>query len=421
MIENESIPIVRGLKLRPQPVGIFAPPVSFLLLPDRPDRTAAEELLAGNQQVPLQEEWRFYRLALQGRFDAAAELIAADPTPIGQFNRFVLAPSRESYLTLRTALPSTMEPLLDAVAYASGLRETAPEPEACSAAGLDRELLAMVLAVRASFEIEQEKTAAATELLASAAEQVRDSSPLFAAQLLYQLALLDSETRPQLAITRLREAIRLAGNSPLETLRAELWLHLGMLLQELAAGRRELLTEAVKAYQEAIRAGLSLESSPDAYALAHNNLALAYLAMPMRESSDQLRMGIAVQSLREALKVYRRETHPEKWSATQLNLANALQYLPSAHPEENLVQAVELYEEVLAVRNKAADPVGYGRLLANQANALAHLGLFAPALEKINEAYKLFHWHNEPEMAAAVLESVAHINDCLGAQETAKS
>ena len=44
-------------------------------------------------------------------------------------------------------------------------------------------------------------------------------------------------------------------------------------------------------------------------------------------------MGIAVQGLREALKVYHSDTHPELWSSAQLNLANALQYLPTSHPE----------------------------------------------------------------------------------------
>jgi tetratricopeptide (TPR) repeat protein len=408
-------PIARGLRLRPQPVGIFDPPVSFLLLPDRADRSAADQLMSGDEHAPLQDEWRFYRRALQGRIEEAADLLATDPTPLGQYNRFVLAPSPESYSTLRAALPGSMEPLLDAVAYASGLIETAPCLEDCLAAGLDGELLALVLSVTASHEIESGHLDAAAAVLEQAIEAVRSISPLFAAHLLYQLALLEWDNSAQIALTRFREAIQLAGDTPLTGLRSELWLHLGMLLQGMANGRRELLMEAVKAYQQAFRSGLTAESNAEAYALAHNNLALAYLAMPMCDTSDRLRMGIAVQSLREALRFYSRDTHPEKWSAAQLNLANALQYLPSSHPEENLVQAVELYEEVLAVRNRAIDPVGYARVLANQGNALAHLGLFAPALEKINEAHKLFHWHNEPEMAAALLETVARVNERIGA------
>ena len=93
-----------------------------------------------------------------------------------------------------------------------------------------------------------------------------------------------------------------------------------------------------------------------------------------------------------------------------LNMANALQYLPSSHPQENLIEAVNAYEELLAVRNKALDPVGHARLLANQANALAHLGMFAPAIEKLTEARKLLSWHGEDDAAAAILEQVERIN-----------
>ena len=63
------------------------------------------------------------------------------------------------------------------------------------------------------------------------------------------------------------------------------------------------------------------------------------------------------------------------------------------------MQAVEIYEELLQTRSRAEDPVGYARLLANQANALAHLGLFSQSLEKANEAYKSVHWHNEADAA----------------------
>jgi tetratricopeptide (TPR) repeat protein len=120
-------------------------------------------------------------------------------------------------------------------------------------------------------------------------------------------------------------------------------------------------------------------------------------------------MGIAVQSLREALKVYAPESHPELYASVRMNLANALQYLPSSHPEENLQQAVEIYEELLQIRQRALDPIAYARTLFNQANALGHLGIFAPALEKLAEAHKLFHWHGEPDLAAEALAQSATI------------
>ncbi|MEM8961439.1 MAG: hypothetical protein AAGD38_08180, partial [Acidobacteriota bacterium] len=164
-------------------------------------------------------------------------------------------------------------------------------------------------------------------------------------------------------------------------------------------------------YQEALASGLSATSNPEAFAMVQRQLGLAYLTLPMHSHAAKLRPGIAIQAFRKALEIYRPETHPELWASTQLNLANALQYLPSSHPQENLVQAVELYEELLGYRNQAKDPLGYARLLANQANALAHLGMFPPALKKYETARKLFHWHGEPDLAAEILEQVAVIHD----------
>jgi tetratricopeptide (TPR) repeat protein len=405
------------ISLRPQPVGIFPFPASFLLLPEMEAasaREALDALMRGDAQAAAQGEWRFYALALEGRVSEALEAIPGDGL-LWEWNRFVLAPSTDAYNTLVHRLPLDMLPLLEAAAYAFGLSEAKPE-----AGELDGELRAMVLLTAASWHMEHEESAEAAALLSEALTDARGASPLLAAQILHPMAHAERGSSPAKAITHIKEAIRLADASALAALRVELWLNLGTTLQESANGSRPALLEASRAYQEAIRCGLSLEHLPEQYAFAQMNLALAYLAIPASEASDQLRMGIAVQGLREALKIFRRETHPEMWSSAQLNLANALQYLPSSHPQENLQQAVELYEELLEVRNKALDPLGYARLLANQANALAHLGIFQPALEKLNEAHKLFHWHGEPEMAAAALELTAEVNACLGARTSSR-
>jgi Nickel-dependent hydrogenase len=148
-----------------------------------------------------------------------------------------------------------------------------------------------------------------------------------------------------------------------------------------------------------------------AYALdtAHANLAAAYLTMPMTEASDQLRLGVAVQSLRNALKVYTPETHPERWASTQLNLANSLVCTPSKHQADNLVEAVELYEAVLEMRGRDTDPVGRdtdpvgrARVLANQGNVLAHLGMFDHAKAKLYEARYIFEEFGDGESVRAV-------------------
>ncbi len=407
-----------SIQLRPQPLGIFPLPASFLLLPESTDANHQEAhtaLLAGDADAPVGDLWLFYTLALQGQLDAAYEAIRGD-SPLDDWNRFILRPDPAAYQALQRDLPRDLLPLLQAAGYAFGITEEAP-----SAGEMDAELRAQVLLTAASWHLEHEDGNGASALLKEALASARETLPLLTAQVLHQIAATERDTAPAMAIAHYKEAIRIAGDTPLISLRAELWLNLGTVLQQAAGSRRELLLEAAKAYQESIRCGLSLDTLPELYAFAQCNLALAYLTVPSRDASDQLRMGIAVQGLREALKVFRRDTHPEMWSSAQLNLANALQYIPSSHPEENLQQAVQLYEELLEVRSQALDPLGYARLLANQANALAHLGIFQPALEKMNEAHKLFHWHGEPEMAASVLEMAAEINQRIGNQHSGEA
>jgi tetratricopeptide (TPR) repeat protein len=404
---------VREIACRPQPAGIFPFPAGLLILPSLPcqENEALDRVLAADLTNELPTEWSFFAAAVEKDFARALAELGNGEDAISRYNRFVLRPSPETYWDLKPILGGGLGVLLDLVAFSHGYIDEPPGEDS-----LDGELLALLLMVRASWRLEQEDPQGAIRVLENASAAARPASPLLAAQIFGQLAELRRSTPgqgPARVIQDYRAALQLASGTALDTLRAELWINLGMCYQEAASGQRGALLEAVKAYQEAVHAAYTLERNPEMYALAQNNIALAYLSIPASEASDQLRMGIAVQAFREALKVYGKETHTEMWASVQLNLANALQYLPSSHPQENLIQAVEIYEELLPFRNKAFDPLGYARLLANQANALAHLGIFAPALEKLTEAHKLFHWHNEPEAAASILEMVDRINESI--------
>ena len=241
----------------------------------------------------------------------------------------------------------------------------------------------------------------------------RAASPLLASILLAQkadLAFSTGGSSHALATVHYREAIRLAVPCKLPTFVASLHTRLGMALQSSANGQRATLLEAIRAYQTALQDGITQQAHPDWFAQLQNNLGLAYLSVPATETSDQLRMGIAIQSFRHALNIYTIEDHPDMWATVSMNLANALQHVPTSHPETNLIQAVETYENVLRVRTRVKDPVAYATVLLNQANALAHLGIFKPAIEKLSEAYKLFHWYDQPAEAEAARDLVDQIN-----------
>ena len=216
-----------------------------------------------------------------------------------------------------------------------------------------------------------------------------------------------------------READRAIGTLPLTApreLRAELQVTRALSRQELAGTERGALlavvadlTEAAKVFRE--------DRYPELSATINVHLALAYLVMPMSSEGDRIRVGVAVNALRAALRVYTPDTHPTAWASTQLNLANALQYLPSVHQESNLDEAVQLYEEVLAYRDPATDPVGYARILANQGNALGHLGVFADARERLERARTLFAGAGDADGVDGVDEVLASLAE---AEQTAE-
>ncbi len=393
---------MQQFRINPQPLGIFPLPVSYLILPPAEQGGAAlEQLLKGKVPAEMPPEWRFYQLALAGDLAQAYTELENDPSPEAQYNRFVLQSSPVDYVRLKDALEGELQLLLDVVAYTLGYI-TQPPTETAEAVP---ELAALALMAQATFHLEQGEPEQAITLLQQAHEAAQPNSPIFAAQLLGTLADTKRTTygADYTIIREYQEAIRVLETSSLTIARGELWLNLGIASHELANGRRMVLLEASRCYQEALQL-LTREQNPEQFALAQSNLALAYLAMPLVEASDKLRVAIAVQALRAALEVYQRDTHPEMWVSTQLNLANALVYLPSGHPEDNLVQAVEIYEELLGVRSRESDPAGYARLLANQGNVLAHLGIFNHALPKLQEAKTLFESCGEVESAAAVSE-----------------
>ncbi|MCB9077956.1 MAG: tetratricopeptide repeat protein [Anaerolineaceae bacterium] len=398
---------ITTLAVTPQPIGIFPLPAGYLILPSVEGvETVLPALMQGQAPDNLPDSLEFFRLALDGELDAAYQAIAADGSLEAAYNRFVLKSSPESYARLARVFKGELRQLLDVVAYTIGYLAMPPRRGEAQC-----ERLAMILMAQATDALERDDADRAIELLAEAAELTRPISPLFAAQIISTLAqtkYAQFGAAPAL-VQHYQDALKLLEPAGPAHIRAEMWLNLGIVYHDLASGRRGALLEAVKCYQQALSV-LTRDKYPEAYALAQSNLGLAYLAMPLQEAGDQLRMAIAVQSLREALKVYTPETYPEQWASAQLNLANAYQYLPSTHPEENLIQAVELYEELLAVRRHSSDPVGYARVLANQGNALAHLGIFAQAVPKLQEARSIFEAQGETDAAASITNMLDQIN-----------
>ncbi|MCU0706828.1 MAG: hypothetical protein MUF23_00900 [Pirellula sp.] len=419
---------------RPQPLGIYPGAASHLVLPCLPQKDptqeseaeALESILCGDCTSFVPREWKFFAYAVFGDRDEALRCLdeilhasshATDGCSDGanfslaeivRYNRFVLDPSEQAWMNLQCELKQpVLRNMAEIVAYSYGLSDTLPE-----LSSWDRELLGWGLAAHAAQQISNEDYTTARRTLAQAVEATRNVSPNLCAILISQSAhiALACQVPSDLVQGELEQAIALASKGHRPSLVGELYMQLGQLLQNQAADNRPTMLSAIRAYQTALQNGITAETSPVRFAELQNNLGLAYLSMPQSEASNQLRTGIAIQSFRHALSSIDRGTHEELWARIQMNHANAFQYAPSSHPEENLVRAVEIYEEVLSVRTRARDPIAYALVILNQANALAHLGIFKPALEKASEAYKLFQWYNHADGAITARELVEKVN-----------
>ena len=377
-----------GSPVRPLPLGAFPLPFGFLLLPPGEETESVRlGLLAGR----LPERWppalHGHQAALARDLDAArAAFGGADP--VSRFNRFVL------------------------------------DPETVDPAGHDEEIRALLLAATAVESLSSPAGLSSPQGLREAISAARPVSPALAGVLHGALAQACKEAGdPAAAVAALQAGIALLAETDLAVAQAEQHLELAATYHELAADAQAggasgtmmapgLLGQAGQHYHSALQE-VDAESAAEVWAAAHAGLGTAYLTMPMTQAGDQLRLGVAVGSQRAALTVYTPRTHPAQWSSAQLNLANALVYAPSKHQGDNLTEAVELYEAVLGARGRQADPVGYARALANQGNALAHLGLFEQARAKLAEARYLF----EESQDWSALTTVRTLLDDLARQQ----
>lgn len=401
---------------QPQPLGIFPFPAGQLLLPELVDSAhaladvARADLMTGRVPAAWPTEWAVFEHALEGDRDAAIAAARRDTTLVGAYNRFVLEGDVEALAAVLASTDTTLVTLATLAAYVQGQGDDLPSPD-----GLHGELRANVLLAHAAAALERHDNALAARALDLAIDAAEPVSPVLAAIVLSQRASLPASDTQQEAYWR--RALALAGDTPLPGLLADLRFGLAVLLHQQADADRSKLVEAVQLYQLALQAGITREDRPELWAQIQSNLGLAFVSMPMSDAGAKLRHAVAIQAFREALHVYTRETHPDAWASTMLNMANAMQYLPSSHPKENLMDAVTAYEELLSVRTRAHDPLGYARILANQGTALAHLGIFAPATEKLTEAHKLLHWYNEADAADQLLHQLEAINVQLAEAE----
>lgn len=225
--------------------------------------------------------------------------------------------------------------------------------------------------------------------------------------------LLEARSAFEAAMPDLREF-----GQPAELAEAE--MNLGVVVQGLAGAGRARITDAISAYQRALRT-FDRKRFPQEFAILQNNLATAFLSIPISDERGRMREALAVQAFEEGLTVVNLVDHPAEYAMLQNNLGNALQYASSSHRIENNLRALEAYDEALKVRTAETMPVEYANTLANMANCLWNLpddptrpGGGNPhnmtlARACYAEARAIFMAHGEPDRARIVAEAQVQI------------
>jgi tetratricopeptide (TPR) repeat protein len=202
---------------------------------------------------------------------------------------------------------------------------------------------------------------------------------------------------------------------------AETEMNLGLVLQSLAGFGKARIVDAISAYQRALRT-FDRVAYPKEYAILQNNLATAFLSIPLTDERAKMREALAVQAFEEGLKVVDLIEHPAEYAMLQNNLGNALQYASSSHAVENNLRAIEAYDEALKVRSRQSMPLEYANTLANKANCLWNLpddvddpatgnpGNMAAARKLYAEAREIFMSAGELGKARIVAEALDQID-----------
>ncbi len=201
---------------------------------------------------------------------------------------------------------------------------------------------------------------------------------------------------------------------------AEIEMNLGLVLQSLAGVNAARITDAIAAYQRALRT-FDATAFPKEYAILQNNLATAFLSIPFTDERAKMREALAVQAFQEGLKVVNIVEHPSEYAMLQNNLGNALQYVSSSHSVENCLRALDAYDEALKVRTRATTPAEYANTIANYANCLRNLpddverpeqgnrANLCKALDQYHEAVEIFTAFGETQKVDVVSEMIVEI------------
>ncbi len=130
-------------------------------------------------------------------------------------------------------------------------------------------------------------------------------------------------------------------------------------------GNPQYYKPAIAAFQDTLKV-FKKDTHPEKFAQVHHNLALIYSEMPSFPEEKGIWDAFSASSFKNALEIYTENKYPYEFAMTSHNYATALMNFPPAKIHDNLAKANGLFQDALEIRTAKQYPLERALTLLNQ-------------------------------------------------------
>ncbi|MGH1387475.1 hypothetical protein [Kordia sp.] len=186
-------------------------------------------------------------------------------------------------------------------------------------------------------------------------------------------------------------------------------------------GSPQYYKPAINAFQDTLKV-FKRDTHPQKFADVHHNLALIYSEIPVSSEEKPIWTAFCASSFKEVLKFYTKENHPYKFAMVSHNYATALMNFPEAKLHNNLDKAFGMFEDALTIRTASNHAFERALTLTNQLelywlmhneNNVEESKKYNAMLDKANEIKRLVKDNALIEKANEHLEALKKLKTIL--------
>ncbi|UII75382.1 hypothetical protein LV716_14110 [Flagellimonas sp. HMM57] len=130
-------------------------------------------------------------------------------------------------------------------------------------------------------------------------------------------------------------------------------------------GSPQYYKAAINAFQDVLKV-FKRDTHPQKFADIHHNLALIYSEIPVSSEEKPMWTAFCASSFKEVLAFYTKEKYPYEHAMVSHNYATALMHFPPAKIHDNLEKATGLFNDALEIRTALKYPFERALTLLNQ-------------------------------------------------------